>query len=342
MNQRKWIKTSLLMAFLIVFVVGTINYIIDPFHQYRVKTFYPIAYTSKLQRYINPGFAKNYDYDSIILGSSMSENFIIPEVKEILNFKKPIKLCISGTSAYEEALTLKTALKYKKVKNVLYGLDTFLFWGDINRVRHGKKTFPFYLYDDNILNDYKYLFSLDTLIKSLKILNTIFDDRKKLIYNYNKMYQWQQTIPISHFSKKYILKKWENRQKQKHINEDFKHYKKSFDTNFIIYFPPYSILAYKLEIEKGIFEESLKFKKYVFEATKNMPNVKIYDFQIAKQITHNLNNYHDLDHYHQRINKWVLEQIKADNFRVTIENIDDFIDKLIKQVNNYRIKEEKR
>jgi len=356
MNQKKWIKTSLLMAFSIVLVVGMINYIIDPFHQYRIKTFYPIAYIPKLQRYINPGFAKNYDYDSVILGSSMSENFNISNVKNILGFQKSIKLCISGTSAYEEALTLKTALRHKKVKNVLYGLDTFLFWGDSKRIRHDKKTFPFYLYDNNLLNDYQYIFSVDTLIKSLKSLMSLFDDRSKVTYDYNRMYQWQHSVPSSHFSVEYVLQRWENRVESDiayQPKNNFYFYKKSFDknflslikvypkTNFIIYFPPYSILAYKLEEEYNVFEERLKFKKYILEATSKLSNVKIYDFQVAKLITHELSNYHDLDHYHQKINKWILEQIKENNFRVNISNINAIIEEHKKQVNDYEILGEK-
>jgi hypothetical protein len=353
MNNKVWIKKSFIFTVIIIIIIGIFNYIVDPFHQYRVKTFYPIAYISKLQRYINPGFAKNYDYDSIILGSSISENFVISDVKKILNFQKPIKLCISGTSAYEEGLTLKTALKHKKVKNVLYGLDTFLFWGNPNRIRHGAKTFPYYLYDNKILNDYQYIFSLDTTVHSIKVLyNALIDDKNSIKYNYDKMYQWQHTVPSSHFSKKYVLKKWDERKKSDiayQPNNNFMFYKKSFDknfldlikvypnTNFIIYFPPYSILAYKLEQEQKVFQDRLKFKKYIFEATKQMSNVKIYDFQIAKNVTHNLSNYHDLDHYHQKINKWVLEQIKNNNFKVNEKNIDSILKEHEFQVNRYII-----
>lgn len=356
MTKKRWLKTSFISVVLMIFIIGLFNYIIDPFHQYRVKTFYPIAYTAKLQRYINPGFAKNYDYDTVILGSSTSENFIISDVKEILDFKKPIKLCISGTSAYEESLTLQTALKHQEVRQVLYGLDSFLFWGKPKRTRHGEQTFPFYLYDDNLLNDYKYIFSIDTSIKSFKSIITPLYNKNDIEYNYNRMYEWQTSIPKQHFSTKHLMKVWEKRDESDlayQPNNSFPYYKKSFDTNFltifkkypktnfILYFPPYSVLAYKYEQEKKVFQERLKFKKYIFEATQDLKNVQIYDFQIAKEVTHNLNNYHDLDHYHQKINKWILEQIKDNNFRVNQENIDAILKKHENQVNKYKIVGEK-
>jgi hypothetical protein len=70
-----------------------------------------------------------------------------------------------------------------------------------------------------------------------------------------------------------------------------------------------------------------------------MSNVKLYDFQIAKKITHNLSNYHDLDHYHQNINKWILEEIKKNNFRVSEKNIDLYLADISSQAGNYIIKE---
>jgi len=352
MNKKKWLKTSFITMLLMIFIIGLFNYIVDPFHQYRVKTFYPIAYTAKLQRYINPGFAKNYDYDTVILGSSISENFIISDVKEILNFKKPIKLCISGTSAYEESLTLQTAIKYKNVKQVIYGLDPFLFWGKPKRIRHGEQSFPFYLYDNNLLNDYQYIFSMDTSIKSFQSMITPLYNKNYIEYDFNRMYEWQKNIPLQHFSTNHLMKIWKEREKSDlahQPNNSFTYYKKSFDINFltvfkkypkinfILYFPPYSILTYKYEEEKKVFQERLMFKKYIFEATKNLKNIQIYDFQIAKEITHNLNNYHDLDHYHQKINKWILEQIKDDNFRVNAKNIDSVLKKYADQVHQYKI-----
>ena len=353
MNARKWLNTVAISSFGIVLIVGIFNFIVDPFYQYRLSTFYPIAYISKLERYINPGLAKNYDYDSIVLGSSTSENFVLSDVKNILGFKKPIKFCISGTSAYEEGLILKTALENKKVKNVLYGLDPFLFWGATDRVRHGVKTFPFYLYDNGLLNDYRYLFSLDTISYSLKALLRVVDDKNKLIYDFNRMYQWQQTVPKSYFSKQYLLNKWKE-YKNKHsfsLQNDFQTYKKSFDvnflslikaypkTNFIIYFPPYSILALRQELEEGVFEERLQLKKYIFEVTKHLENVQVFNFQIAKNIVYNLNNYHDFEHFHQKINKWMLVQIRQNHYLLNNKNIDSILKRETELVKNFKIKE---
>ena len=167
MKSTKWIKIFFGLSLIGVLFVGGVNYIVDPFQQYRVKTFYPIAFTN--QRYQNAGLSKNFEYDSLILGTSMTENFILDEVEKKLNFNKLIKLSVSGGSAKEQSTTLKTAIENNdNLKNVLWGLDIFAFIGEPDMLRYGINSFPFYLYDDYITNDYKYLFSTDTLKESFK------------------------------------------------------------------------------------------------------------------------------------------------------------------------------
>ena len=47
MNSKKWIKILLILCVFGVGFVGGVNYLVDPFQQYRVKTFYPIAFKNK-------------------------------------------------------------------------------------------------------------------------------------------------------------------------------------------------------------------------------------------------------------------------------------------------------
>lgn len=51
------------------------NFMVDPFQQYRLAKPEHVRFPRALQRYINPGLAKNADYDFVITGSSMMENY---------------------------------------------------------------------------------------------------------------------------------------------------------------------------------------------------------------------------------------------------------------------------
>jgi hypothetical protein len=85
----------------------------------------------------------------------------------------------------------------------------------------------------------------------------------------------------------------------------------------------------------GNLTDYQEFKKYVYSATKELGNVRLYDFQVAKEITHDLANYRDLSHFHQRINTWMLEQIAADRYRVNAETVERYHAELLAQVEDF-------
>ena len=346
MNSKKWIKILLILCVLAVGFVCGVNYLVDPFQQYRVKTFYPIAFLN--ERYQNAGLSKNFKYDSLILGTSMTENFLIEKVEKDLGYKKTIKLAVSGGSAREQSITLKTAIENNKdLKSVLWGLDTFVFIGEPDRLRFG--VFPEYLYDKNILNDYKYIFSIDTLKESSKAIIRPYLKRDKIIYDYNRMYEWQFNSE-NKFTIEEVKKSWKDRDNYINYESDkqtFEYMKKSFDNNFLpiikensqitfeIFFPPYSILTFINFEEKELLEEILTFKAYIVNTLSLYQNIKIYDFQSESVITHDLHNYKDLSHYHQKINNWITEQIKDNKYLITKENIDEHLKILRKQIKDY-------
>jgi len=352
MKYSNWIKKLFLLVLFFVLLLGLINYIVDPFQQYRVETFYKKSYESHDARYRNGGFAKHFEYDSVILGTSMTENFTLSKVEKILNFKKVLKLSISGGTAKEQSITLQNAINNKTIKNVLWGLDTFSFIGNPERLMFGKGSFPFYLYDKNFFNDYQYLLSLKVLKESFHILfEYLFQKNKKPILDYNHMYQWQYKSN-ENFTLQEVQKHWKKRKESfnKHSMKEytFNKMKINFDTNFgslikkypkikfTIFFPPYSILTFKSLEEKRLFYEMLKFKKYIIEQLLNLENVDIYDFQIAKNITHNPKYYQDLTHYHKKISRWILHKISKKNYKITKKNMELYLKILQEQTTKCR------
>ena len=350
MTAKKWIKTWSL-SIVILLLIGVINYIVDPYQQYRKSTFYKIPYENS--RELNAGLAKNFDYDSIIIGTSMTQNFSINDFKKILQWQKPIKLSMAGSSAYEQGLTMQTALRHKNIKNILLGIDFFSYYGAPNRYKHGEAFFPEYLYDEKLLNDYKYLMSSDTLKRSFKVL---FSKKDAILYDFSKMYEWH-----SKTKQKEILKvlhqKWKDRKffdnEAKESEKKFSLMKKNFDINikpliqnhpntqFVLFFPPYSILAYKVYEERKQLEEFMRFKLYLVQTLSNFSNVTLYDFQYADKIIFNLQNYYDLYHYNRSINRWMLQQIKQRKYLInSIKKEQEDSKNFIKKVRQFQINKE--
>jgi len=347
MSKKKWIIVWFLTILLIP-AIGVFNFIIDPFQQYRVKSFYPIYYYN--ERFQNAGFLKNYDYDACIIGTSLISNFDIQHVKTQFNSKKIIKFSISGGSAKEQAVTIKAAIKNnKKITRIIWGIDFFSFIGDIDRLED--PSFPFYLYDSDLLNDTKYLLSFSTVKSSIEaILNPVLIDSNNFRFNYNKMYEWQEDYKDK-FTIKNVLDSF-NYSKKNSKDKYFaslmlasykRNYQLIFERNknikFYIIFPPYSILQYKIWKEQDSFSEILQFKKTLIQELSKYSNVEIYDFQIAKDITHDLTNYKDIMHYHQKINYLMIEMIQDKDFLIDKNTISQHIDTLRLHVEDFDLHE---
>jgi len=325
----KWVTVFLAISFGVIFTAAIFNYIVDPFQQYRKASFYKVCYQND-ERTMNPGLAKNYDYNSIVIGSSMTENFLISDVARIM--KNPIKLCMGGAVAHEIYTTLETAFESgHHIETVLIGLDIYAVAGEEDEYR-SDHYFPLYLYDKHFWNDYPYLLSLDTVVLSLKALVKPYVSKNPIIFSYEHMYEWQYHN-VNDFGKEKVLRQW--KRDKKNFNKDFtlsryqfSNFKKSFDANilvlvkkypdtkFILFLPPYSYLTYEDWKEKGMTESVETFKKYLATVDREYDNLDVFDFQTAATITDNLDNYRDITHYHQKINTWMVDQIKSGNYSI--------------------------
>lgn len=322
-----WIINLILFSILGLLIMGAVNFTLDPFQQYRKAQLYKPIYDN--ERYLNSGLAKTYDYKQVIIGSSMTENFILSDAKEILGFDKPIKFCMSGATAYEIKVMLDYAYKHRKIDTVIYGLDLFSFTGNATHLFGGEGSLPFYLYDDKLTNDYRYLFNFDTFKFSVDLLVV---PKEAVMFDYNRMYQWQHKLSEGDFNRADRISEWKEKygfspdyKKEQYALEAMK---KNIDINliplvqnhpqttFYIFYPPYSILAFKDMQNKKWLNTVERFKRHVFITLAHYPNVKLYDFQPSKEVTCNLDNYKDLLHYHQRINTWMLQEMKSKEYLI--------------------------
>jgi len=355
LNTYLWTKYLVLIFLFVNISVVLINYIIDPYQQYRRATLY--TFTVQDQRYLNAGLAKNYDYDSIVVGSSMTENFYSNDVNNILHFKKTIKLPFQGSSIFEEVALMKTAFRYKNVKNILFGLDIYSFSGETIPLSKSS-FFPQYLYDKNVFNDLSYVLNFKILKKSFKSLNKPYNKHKvnkelNSIYNWQKL--WQKSFNVDNVLSLYNKRIVDfNTKSKQEKNKTIKNFRlnilqKNFDTqllpilqahpeiHFYIFYPPYSILSYKTMLNESIIYDIIDFKKHIFNTLQSYNNIKIYDFQIADEVVKNLHNYKDVNHYNEDINKWILKQIAKGNYLVTKNNIEEYSNKLLNDAKTYKV-----
>lgn len=330
------LATILFLTLGILFLYGVLIYLVDPLQQYRRATYFKPVYTNEI--YQNPGLAKNYRYDTVIIGSSMTENFKPSYIKKKLGLET-LKLSISGPNSYEQKITLETAIHTGQVKKVIYGLDIFRLTG--KKVREG---FPDYLYSDKSpIDTMKYLFNIGNLDFIIKIIV----GNLGLAYRENTNLDTAFTFyNEKEYSSKNVMLAYKNQLE----NSENPHYsivemQNNFDKNvlsvlknnpnitFYLFFPPYSIYMYKLYDHDGNLLKFLQMKKYIFNVTKNLANVKIFDFQSESLITTNLNNYKDISHYSSEINNYIIDNLKNKKYLMTANNVNRLINQLVQEVN---------
>ena len=356
MTKRSFVIWTISLTALFCSILGLLNFIIDPLQFYRQASFYQPSFTDE-QRYQAPALARNWDYDTIIIGSSMTENFIPSEVDKAIE-ANTVKLSMSGCSAREEKLINEVALREGQPQRVIWGLDFASLKGESDRVRDEDTPFPYYLYDDKWYNDFPYLFSKNTLDNSLEIIKNELRGQEPQFHDLDYLNHWHSW---SNYGEDILMKQWEEeKEERKNVDMLYDDYDwsfaamaKSFDVNiyalikqnpeveYIIYFPPYSILRYKSLMldDPQMIENELKVKAYIWEKVKDCPNVELYDFQADKSLTHKLDNYKDYSHHSIEYNELILQAIatRDPDYLLTEENVQEKIQSLRKQIYAYEV-----
>ena len=83
-------------------------------------------------------------------------------------------------------------------------------------------------------------------------------------------------------------------------------------------------------------EYYLYFVKEVVRLCEPVANIEIYGFD-NEDFTGDITNYKDAIHYTKDINSLIIQSIAAGRNRLTVENVDGYIDTLYKRAENYDI-----
>lgn len=323
--KRHFYVTLGCIVLLLLFIVGTVI-IVDPYQQYRKSEVF-----IHNQRLENPGVAKHHDYDAVIVGSSMSMNHYPSQVDSLFGWNT-INLTTKGGLDADYNLLFPHIARQGKVKHMIWGMDFFSFTLPVTFSAEP------YLYDDNWWNDFPYWFNYTTyenIIIKLKSKHKVSRDE------------------ISHFESpsglEYLMKYYERDNNDKYFaKDDFSLMKQRFDgmeeklmsvlheVEVFIYFPPYSILEFKMLEQYGHWKQVLDFKQYMIEKLLKYPNVKLYDFQKEAFIC-NLDEYMDLRHHSHAYNKRIIECMHKDSCRVSEDNYKKDLAVLDSLVKHYRL-----
>ena len=152
MKKKTWALLCLLGIVGAYVLISAVVIYIDPFQVYHLATRHMPPIDNTTQVYANAGIVRNYDYDSAIVGTSVTENFRPSQMDRLLGGRF-IKLCTSAGTAYNHALLLDIAFDTHDIRRIVYGMDVYSFIADLDQT--GSEV-PLYLYDRNPFNDAQY------------------------------------------------------------------------------------------------------------------------------------------------------------------------------------------
>lgn len=325
-------------AILLLTVAGIIIYIDPFFHYHAPLSDYPYVVDNQLS--MNPGLARHMDYDSILLGSSMTVAFNTGWFDEEMGLTTQ-KLSYNGGYPKDHAniMDIAFAAKGDSIKRVFLCLDEMTFSAGTSETKY---PIPGYLYDNNPFNDVSYIFNKDVLLDYC--IRPVFD--RKDASDWDMIYKpWWQP---EHYQKALVLMYFEPAEEittdssleeylastEANLESNIITYIEEYpDTTFTCFFPPYSILYYYNAIRQNRVDSLFAKYDYLTKRLLEYPNVEIYYFQDNQDIIHALDNYADYTHYSPDICHSMLidmsngkNRIDADNYKQRLSSLRDYIE----------------
>lgn len=355
------------------------NWLIDPyrvFHEPWVReNYYPM---DGGMRQAASGIINTEAFDSIILGTSMAENFSGNEATEIFQHRF-VNISLSGSTLAERTVVLRYALNKRPIHEVIFSLEYPWAFGT-GSIR-GTPIEPYaYLYDDSRVNDLqvyasnlrpiRYAFCRNLVIVSDALCPNIKNDLENLVEwhsnwehsrRFGGLNKWLEakndgqikgalkSIADSvHTIESGNVKAVDPALVDRTVANDRKVFAETLlksaaqypQTRFYLFFPPYSRLNYAIlkQSDPQRFEEYLGILRAVIRDAEKYPNVKVFGFE-TENFLDEIANYKDTSHYHQRINSEILHWMKNGEHQLTSVNLEPYIQEITRRAANYPLKQ---
>lgn len=347
MKSTKWIKIFFGLSFFVAILIGGVNYIVDPLwmfdHSNKLNQKQE-GFDERQQRTNYMYFKSKGDFDGILLGSSratfVNQNDFVN--MNIFNYSSSSMQPFE----YKGYIDFAKKVKGKDLKYIIIGSD---FYGT-NIPKDIKFENPEF-YIGNTLNfAYKSIFSIDAISKSIKNIrfslfgSSMYYDRENIKYQ-DKVSEdernMRHTINIKRHTLELSYPKYQYNDEYINILKTVKN--ENPNSKFIIY-----TSAVTSDLLVSIIKNAKRWEDYqrwLYELVEVFGEVN--HFMTINTITKNIENYPDDDHGYP----WVLKLLgnKLSNVEnknipedfgvlVTKENINEHLENLRKQIQNYDLK----
>lgn len=338
LSNKKFAIGAIAIFFVCLTLIATVTYAVDPYFHFHE----PIGslYHIENQRYQNDGITRNFSYDALIAGTSMTRGFLTSQMDELFE-TSAIRISFNGASYREVNEAVERALSYNSnVSLVIRGLDTNKLCSDYMNIP--ESSCPEYLYDDNIWNDVNYLLNKDTLIcdileNSFYILKgeniTTFDASS---YATSRNEEAGTQIAMSAYERpeqiEGTLEVLSEEDKDLIYNNIFYNVLEvaieNPDVEFYYFYTPYSVLYYDELVQTNQLNREFEILEYATSLIVAQDNITLFNFIELYDVASDLDNYKDAGHYSGEVSDLMMELMYEGLYTLTTENYQEKMEEI--------------
>ena len=344
---------------LFLFLAAAIVVVFDPFYQYHEPWFGLNAVLNDRDNQV-VGTIRTFDYDSVLLGSSVAENYDSSFLDASFDCTTLKVIRASGSTA-DLLYYLDKAHRRQELKNVFWSMDIFALTASPQITLTSKNT-PHYLHTDTVLDDWPYLWNKEILCETIPQMLAF---SRMGMNTQGQAYNWARgkNFSAEGAMRAYDKPKEENvfyaaedsadtsaeevedafsMDEQQNLTENLSMIEEELsmhpDTSYTIIFPPYSMMWWDCGYVNGVLETYFEVLEQTIPVLLTHNNAKVYFFVSDRDVICNLDNYMDMIHYSPDINQYMLEEIVQDGHRVSEANWEEVLTDM-KNTCEYIVKE---
>lgn len=340
MSHKKWNLLLMVSVVLTLALFAGAMYLLDPVLNYGTESSLT-SYYEYSTIYTNPGIARHYTYDAVLVGTSMIQNTDVDLCEELLDCRM-VRLPYSGGTSYDMRTILELCFDSgNDIETVYWELDQFQL--DASATEH-RYPVPEYLYNSDVRDDISYLLNMDimyhyglnNILGSLKGAVSPAARRGITLYG---TYDRESTLdsyrrPALRDAQRTFQGAMQAKTEQ-NLSNITALVEAHSDTEFVFFMPPFSILYWDRELRSGTFDATMEATEYALATLLEYDNVRVYYYQMEEDVILDLDNYKDYSHYGNWINDTVTAWIAQDYGRVTRENYAQVIGQMSDFVHGY-------
>lgn len=339
MNYKKWGISFLALLLAAVFIMGGLTAAVDPFFHYH-KPLPFLSYKLDYERYQNDGIVKHFDYDTLITGNSMSENFKTSECDALFG-AQTVKAAFSGASPKEIDNNNRAAVKANpRLKRIIMNLDWSNFTKDKDYMSYDADDYPDFLYNSNPFDDVKYLLNKNIFGDTLRVISrTLSGEKSTTMDEYafwhddaDTVYGWDaicaQYEPNWYHDEQAVFGDEQRALLTGNLMQNIIALaEENPQIDFYLFMPPYSMFFWARMYNVRELEFQFDAQQAAIELLLQCDNIRLFSFIDDFALAQDYDRFKDYIHYDADVNTWMLECMAGDEHRLTEDNYIGYLDR---------------